>query len=121
MKNIDDLFSKMKVRPPRTWTTVLHCLLISGLVVEAIEPVSTSLLLGTGAVLGRKLYRYLYETCDENWLNFNATGEHLISMCVTVYLVMIWLMILCIISVESAKNPLLVNICFFLSFVMIIC
>uniref|UniRef100_A0A672NIG5 Torsin-1B-like n=1 Tax=Sinocyclocheilus grahami TaxID=75366 RepID=A0A672NIG5_SINGR len=47
----------------------------TGRLVEAIEPVSTSLLLGTGAaVLGRKLYHYLYETCDENWLNFKATG-----------------------------------------------
>lgn len=67
----------MNVRLPRTWTTVLHLIVISGLIVEAIEPVSTSLLLGTGAaVLGRKLYHYLYETCDENWLNFNAAGEH---------------------------------------------
>ncbi|XP_059381787.1 torsin-1A-like [Carassius carassius] len=68
----------MKVRPRRTWTTVLQLIVISGLVVEAIEPVSTSLLLGTGAAVlgtvGRKLYHYLYETCDENWLNFNAAG-----------------------------------------------
>lgn len=52
---------------------------------EAIEPVSTSLLLGTGAaMLGRKIYRYLYETCDENWVNFNATGENMITMCTIV-------------------------------------
>ncbi|TRY95073.1 hypothetical protein DNTS_004701 [Danionella cerebrum] len=59
----------------KTWETVMHLLLVCGVIVEAIEPVSTSLLVGTGAaVLGRKLYRYMYESCDENWVNFNATG-----------------------------------------------
>lgn len=75
----------MKARPPRAWTTLLHCILISGLIVEAIEPVSTSLLVGTGAAyLSKKLYYYVYETCDENWVNFNATGENVIKMCIMV-------------------------------------
>lgn len=75
----------MKARPPRAWTTLLHFILVSGLIVEAIEPVSTSLLVGSGvAYLGRKLYRYVYETCHENWVNFNATGENVIKMCIMV-------------------------------------
>ncbi|XP_051537373.1 torsin-1A-like [Myxocyprinus asiaticus] len=65
----------MTDRQRRTYTTLLHCILISGVVVKAIEPVSTSLIVGAGAAaLGKKLYRYLFEVCDENWINFNATG-----------------------------------------------
>ncbi len=111
----------MKARPPRSWTAVLYCLLASGLVVEAIEPVSTSLLLlGTGAaMLSRKLYRFLYETCDENWLTFNQTGEHVISMCYSSSWDDVG-EVLCIISSKSAQNPLLRYIWVFLSFVMIL-
>jgi len=94
----------MKARP---WTFLLHCILVSGLIVEAIEPVSTSLLVGTGAaMLGRKIYRYLYETCDENWVDFNATGENVITMYTIVGFDHPLIMHLCIMSRKSTKMPL---------------
>ncbi|XP_028829598.1 torsin family 1 isoform X2 [Denticeps clupeoides] len=43
--------------------------------VKALEPISTTIFVGTGAaVLGKKLYNYIYESCDANWIAFNATG-----------------------------------------------
>ncbi|XP_076842470.1 torsin family 1 isoform X2 [Brachyhypopomus gauderio] len=58
-----------------TFSTLLRYMLISGVLVHAFEPISTTIVAGVGAAsLGMKLYNYLFETCDENWIGFNATG-----------------------------------------------
>ncbi|XP_066501669.1 torsin family 1 isoform X2 [Hoplias malabaricus] len=57
------------------WWLFLRCLALSGAAVEAFEPVSTAVVAGMGAAaLGRKLYQYLYETCDQTWVSFNSSG-----------------------------------------------
>lgn len=66
----------MKESRSRIYITLLQCILVSGTVVRAIEPVSTSVLVGAGAVaLGKTIYRYLFESCDDTWVHFNATGN----------------------------------------------
>ncbi len=67
-------------------------------------------------MLSRKLYRFLYETCDENWLHFNQTGEHVTRMCYSSS----WDDVGGRFSALSAQNPLLQYIWVFLSFVMIL-
>ncbi|XP_060746369.1 torsin family 1 isoform X2 [Tachysurus vachellii] len=54
---------------------VLYFILIPSVIVQAFEPISTSILTGAGvAALGKKLYNYLVETCNEHWVGFNKTG-----------------------------------------------
>ncbi|GAA6105332.1 torsin-1A-like isoform X2 [Tachysurus ichikawai] len=55
---------------------VLYFILIPSVSVQAFEPISTSILTGAGvAVLGKKLYNYLVETCNEHWVGFNKNGK----------------------------------------------
>lgn len=56
---------------------LLHFILITSVIAHAFEPITTTILTGTGvAVLGNKLYNYLFETCNGHWMGFNATGKH---------------------------------------------
>ncbi|XP_074547307.1 torsin family 1 isoform X2 [Halichoeres trimaculatus] len=53
---------------------LLHVFLISGVLVNAFDPITTTVVIGCGATLGRFLYTYLHESCDPKWIAFNATG-----------------------------------------------
>uniref|UniRef100_A0AAY5F2S7 Torsin n=1 Tax=Electrophorus electricus TaxID=8005 RepID=A0AAY5F2S7_ELEEL len=62
-----------KFKMKETFSALFHFILISSVVVHAFEPISTTIVAGLGT-LGKKLYNYLFETCDDNWIGFNATG-----------------------------------------------
>lgn len=49
----------------------------ASVLVNTFEPITTTVVLGIGAALGRTIYNYLHESCDPKWIAFNATGEHL--------------------------------------------
>ncbi|XP_071322747.1 torsin-1A-like isoform X2 [Trachinotus anak] len=53
---------------------LLHMLLTSGVLVNTFDPVTTTVVIGIGATLGRTIYNYLHESCDPKWIAFNATG-----------------------------------------------
>ncbi|XP_071219504.1 torsin-1A-like isoform X1 [Salvelinus alpinus] len=56
-------------------TYFVYYVLISSVFVNAFEPISTTFVLGLGlAAVGRKMYSYVYENCDSNWIAFNSTG-----------------------------------------------
>ncbi|XP_007256609.1 torsin family 1 isoform X2 [Astyanax mexicanus] len=56
-------------------STLLRYVVLTSALVGAFEPVSTAVVAGMGAAaLGRKLYHYLYENCDGNWINFNSSA-----------------------------------------------
>ncbi|XP_035996283.1 torsin-1A isoform X1 [Fundulus heteroclitus] len=65
--------------PPPTMKVAHICLWVhvslaaSGLV-NAFDPITTTVLVGFGATLGRTIYRYFQETCDPKWIAYNATG-----------------------------------------------
>ncbi|XP_026209920.1 torsin family 1 isoform X2 [Anabas testudineus] len=44
------------------------------LLVDTFEPVTTAVVIGIGATLGRTIYNYLHESCDSKWIYFNATA-----------------------------------------------
>ncbi|XP_017286703.1 torsin family 1 isoform X2 [Kryptolebias marmoratus] len=53
----------------------LHVLLTAGVLVNAFDPITTTVLVGVGtAALGRTIYNYFHESCDKKWIAFNATG-----------------------------------------------
>ncbi|XP_012695365.2 torsin family 1 isoform X2 [Clupea harengus] len=54
--------------------TLLSCILITSLIVDAFEPISTSFIGAGACYFGNKLYKYLYETCDVNWIRFNSSN-----------------------------------------------
>lgn len=57
-------------------SSVLHFILITSVIVQAFEPITTTIVTGVGvATLGNKLYNYLFETCNGHWIGFNATGK----------------------------------------------
>lgn len=53
---------------------LLHVLSTAGVLVNAFDPITTTVVVGIGATLGRTIYRYLHESCDSKWIAFNATG-----------------------------------------------
>ncbi|XP_061589796.1 torsin family 1 isoform X2 [Cololabis saira] len=54
---------------------VLHILLIAGVLVSAIEPITTAFVVGSAAVGTYKYFsKYFVESCDSRWISFNATG-----------------------------------------------
>lgn len=53
---------------------LLHSLATACVLVNAFDPITTSVVLGIGATLGRTIYKYLHESCDPKWIAFNATG-----------------------------------------------
>lgn len=62
--------STMKVPHICLWVT----LTFSGLV-NAFDPITTTVVVGVGAALGRTIFKYFKETCDPKWIAYNATGE----------------------------------------------
>lgn len=54
----------------------LFILLTTRVPVDAFDPISTTVVVGVCATLGRSLWNYLTESCDSRWIAFNATGEH---------------------------------------------
>uniref|UniRef100_A0A8C7JM40 Torsin family 1 n=1 Tax=Oncorhynchus kisutch TaxID=8019 RepID=A0A8C7JM40_ONCKI len=53
----------------------VYYVLISSVFVNAFEPISTTFVVGLGvAAVGRKMYNYVYESCDSKWIAFNSTG-----------------------------------------------
>lgn len=55
---------------------LLHVFATASVLVSAFEPITTTVVVGIGAMLGRTIYNYLHERCDPKWIAFNATGEH---------------------------------------------
>uniref|UniRef100_A0A3B5Q318 Torsin n=1 Tax=Xiphophorus maculatus TaxID=8083 RepID=A0A3B5Q318_XIPMA len=51
------------------WVTLAS----SGLV-SAFDPITTTVVVGFGAALGRAIFKYFKETCDPKWIAYNATG-----------------------------------------------
>lgn len=54
---------------------LLHICLTVGVLVNAFDPITTTVVIGIGATLGRTIYNYFRESCDSKWIAFNATGE----------------------------------------------
>ncbi|KAJ8404453.1 hypothetical protein AAFF_G00337200 [Aldrovandia affinis] len=44
--------------------------------VNAIEPITTSFVVGTtlSALIGKQVYNYFHETCNHHWIAYNSTG-----------------------------------------------
>ncbi|KAM9437969.1 torsin-1A-like isoform 1-T1 [Salvelinus alpinus] len=58
-------------------TYFVYYVLISSGFVNAFEPISTTFVFGAGvglAAVGRRIYNYVYESCNSNWIAFNSTG-----------------------------------------------
>lgn len=53
----------------------LHVLLTAGALVNAFDPITTTVGVGLFATVGRTIYKYFHESCDTRWIAFNATGE----------------------------------------------
>uniref|UniRef100_UPI0037E7D79B torsin-1A-like isoform X2 n=1 Tax=Semicossyphus pulcher TaxID=241346 RepID=UPI0037E7D79B len=53
---------------------LLHVFLTASVLVHTFDPLTTTVVLGIGATLGRTIYNYLHESCDPKWITFNATG-----------------------------------------------
>ncbi|XP_013867821.1 torsin family 1 isoform X2 [Austrofundulus limnaeus] len=52
----------------------LNVLLTAGALVNAFDPITTSVGVGLFAAVGRTIYKYFHESCDTKWIAFNATG-----------------------------------------------
>lgn len=46
-------------------------------VTNAFDPVTTTVVVSAGAVLGRTILNYFQESCDPKWISLNSTGERL--------------------------------------------
>ena len=55
----------------------LHVFLAAGVLVNAFEPITATVVVSVGAALGRTIYNFLHESCDAKWITYNATGEHM--------------------------------------------
>ncbi|XP_023999394.1 torsin-1A-like [Salvelinus sp. IW2-2015] len=58
-------------------TYFVYYVLISSGFVNAFEPISTTFVVGAGvglAAVGRRVYNYVYESCNSKWIAFNSTG-----------------------------------------------
>ena len=58
--------------------TYILYVLISSVLVNAFEPISTTIV-GAGvtlglAAVGKKMYNHLHESCESKWVAFNSTG-----------------------------------------------
>ncbi|XP_044031305.1 torsin family 1 isoform X2 [Siniperca chuatsi] len=42
--------------------------------VNTIDPITTTVVVGVSATLGRTIWNYLHENCNPKWIAFNATG-----------------------------------------------
>lgn len=54
---------------------LLYVLSTTGVLVNTFDPITTTVVIGVGATLGRTIYNYLHESCDQKWITFNATGK----------------------------------------------
>lgn len=52
-----------------------HVSLTASGLVNAFDPFTTTLVVGLGATLGRTIYKYFQENCDQKWIAYNTTGE----------------------------------------------
>ncbi|XP_076613867.1 torsin family 1 isoform X2 [Chaetodon auriga] len=53
---------------------VLHVFSTAGVLVNTFDPITTTVVVGVGATLGRTIWNYFHERCDSKWIAFNATG-----------------------------------------------
>ncbi|XP_076014818.1 torsin family 1 isoform X2 [Genypterus blacodes] len=59
-----------------TYRHLVLCVSVAGVLVNAFDPFTTTVFVGVGAALGRTIYRYFQESCNAEWIAFNATGLH---------------------------------------------
>lgn len=55
---------------------LFHVFLITSVLVNAFDPITTAVTVGICASLGRTIYNYFHERCDSKWIAFNVTGKH---------------------------------------------
>ncbi|XP_070780533.1 torsin family 1 isoform X2 [Enoplosus armatus] len=53
---------------------LLHSFLTACVLVNAFDPITTTVVVGVGATLGRTIWNYFHESCDPKWIAFNSTG-----------------------------------------------
>lgn len=56
---------------------LLYVFLNVGVLVNSFDPLTTWVVVGVGAGLGRTLWNYFQESCEPKWISFNATGDRL--------------------------------------------
>ncbi|KAF7662193.1 hypothetical protein LDENG_00243590 [Lucifuga dentata] len=47
---------------------------VASVLVNAFDPITTTVFVGISATLGRTIYNYFRESCDAKWITFSATG-----------------------------------------------
>lgn len=55
----------------------LYVLSAVAVLANSFDPVTTTVLVGVGAGLGRTIWNYFQESCQPKWISFNSTGERL--------------------------------------------
>ncbi|XP_062268922.1 torsin family 1 isoform X2 [Platichthys flesus] len=53
---------------------LLHVLSTTCALANAFDPFTTTLVIGATSIVSRTVYNYFHESCDPNWIAFNATG-----------------------------------------------
>lgn len=53
---------------------LLYVFLTTGVLTNAVDPITTTVVVGLGATLGRTVWNYLRESCTPKWVNYNAKG-----------------------------------------------
>ncbi|XP_008323903.1 torsin family 1 isoform X2 [Cynoglossus semilaevis] len=61
------------MKPARLFLLMYVCVTCCVLV-NSFDPFTTTVFIGVGATLGRQIYHYLRESCNSNWIDFNAKG-----------------------------------------------
>lgn len=54
---------------------LFHVFLTISVVTNAVDPITTTVVVGLGATLGRTIWNYLHEHCSSKWIDYNATGD----------------------------------------------
>lgn len=54
---------------------LLYVFLTTSVLTNAVDPITTTLVVGLGATLGRTVWNYLHESCSSKWIKYNATGD----------------------------------------------
>lgn len=54
----------------------LYVFLTVNVLVNTFDPLTTTVVVGLGATLGRTIWNYLHESCSSKWIAFNATGKY---------------------------------------------
>lgn len=55
----------------------LYVLSMVAVLANSFDPVTTTVLVGVGAGLGRTIWNYFQESCGPKWISLNSTGERL--------------------------------------------